>query len=125
MERPDGETALLDDCLGEGFVVLTRPGASQEAQREARALADELGARWWQVAAADRAGSGGPDTLVDLDGRLGAWFVQYAADLVVLRPDRYVFGIAGGGKRGHLLGSLKGRVRPHSRPSGAEVRRAG
>lgn len=125
VERPDGETALLDDCLGEGFVVLTRPGASQEAQREARALADELGARWWQVAAADRAGSGGPDTLVDLDSRLGAWFAQYAADLVVLRPDRYVFGISGGGKRGHLLGSLKGRVRPHSRPNGAEVRRAG
>ncbi len=125
VERPDGTTALLDDCLGEGFVVLTRPGAPQEAQREAQALADELGARWLRVAPAARAGACGPDAVVDLEGRLGAWFAQYGADLVVLRPDHYVYGVSGGGTRGPLLGSLKGRVRPHTRVNRAEVRRAG
>ncbi|WP_426751983.1 bifunctional 3-(3-hydroxy-phenyl)propionate/3-hydroxycinnamic acid hydroxylase [Myxococcus sp. Y35] len=125
VEGPDGGPALLDDCLGEGFVVLTRPGASQDTQRDAQALVDELGARWLRVSPAARAGDGRPDAVVDLEGRLGAWFSQYAADLVVLRPDRYVFGVSGGGKRGHLLGSLKGRIRPQARRKGTEVRRAG
>ncbi|AKQ66466.1 3-(3-hydroxy-phenyl)propionate hydroxylase [Myxococcus hansupus] len=125
VEGPDGETSLLDDVLGEGFVVLTRPGAPPEAHKEATALVEALGARWLHVSPAHRAGEGRPGAVVDLEGRLSAWFAQYSADLVVLRPDHYVFGVSRDGMRGHLLGSLKGRVRPHSRQKGAEVRRAG
>jgi 3-(3-hydroxy-phenyl)propionate hydroxylase len=122
---PDGSSALLDDVLGEGFAVLTRPGASLEAQREARTLAAELGARWLPVSAAERTGSIRAEGVVDVEGRLGAWFARHAADLVVLRPDRYVYGTAGGEGLGHLQGSLRGRIRPLARRSRGEVRRAG
>ncbi|MCP3141986.1 bifunctional 3-(3-hydroxy-phenyl)propionate/3-hydroxycinnamic acid hydroxylase [Pyxidicoccus xibeiensis] len=125
VELPDGNTALLDDVLGDGFVVLTRPGASLEAQREARSLATEIGAHWLTVSPAERTGSGRQEAVVDVEGRLGAWFTQYAADLVVLRPDRYVYGTAGGKDLGALRGSLQGRVRPLSRRGHGTVRRAG
>jgi 3-(3-hydroxy-phenyl)propionate hydroxylase len=122
---PDGNSALLDDVLGEGFAVLTRPGASLEAQREARALAEELGARWLPVSAAERSGSIRAEGVVDAEGRLGAWFTRHAADVVVLRPDRYVYGTAGGRESGHLHGSLRGRIRPLARRGHGRVRRAG
>ncbi|WP_164020034.1 bifunctional 3-(3-hydroxy-phenyl)propionate/3-hydroxycinnamic acid hydroxylase [Pyxidicoccus trucidator] len=125
VELPDGTTALLDDVLGEGFAVLTRPGASLDTQREARALAEELGGRWLSVSAAERTGAGRSDGVVDVEGRLGAWFAQHAADLVVLRPDRYVYGTAGAGQSGQLQGSLRGRIRPLARRGQGAVRRAG
>jgi len=125
VELADGSYAALDDVLGDGFAVLTRPGASLETQREARAVAAELGARWFQVSAAERSGSSRPDAVVDVEGRLGAWFAQHGADLVVLRPDRYVYGTAGGGDVGHLQGSLRGRIRPLPRRGHGAVRRAG
>ena len=122
---PDGSTALLDSVLGEGFAVLTRPGASLEAQREARTLAAELGARLLPVSAAERTGSIRSDGVVDVEGRLGAWFAKHAADVVVLRPDRYVYGTAGAREPGHLQDSLRGRIRPLTRRGHGEVRRAG
>lgn len=125
VELPDGSTALLDSVLGEGFAVLTRPGASLEAQREARTLAAELGARLLPVSAAERTGSIRSDGVVDVEGRLGAWFAKHAADVVVLRPDRYVYGTAGAREPGHLQDSLRGRIRPLARRGHGEVRRAG
>ena len=125
VELPDGSTALLDDVLGEGFAVVTRPGASLAAQREARALAVELGTRWLPVSPAERTGSARADGVVDVEGRLGAWFSQHGADLAVLRPDRYVYGTASGGESGHLQGSLRGRIRPLARHGQGVVRRAG
>lgn len=125
VELVDGSYASLDDILGDGFAVLTRPGASLEVQREARAVAAELGGRWVQVSAAERSGTRRPDAVVDVEGRLGAWFTRHGADLVVLRPDRYVYGTVAGGEVGHLQGSLRGRVRPLARRGRGEVRRAG
>ncbi|NMO19157.1 bifunctional 3-(3-hydroxy-phenyl)propionate/3-hydroxycinnamic acid hydroxylase [Pyxidicoccus fallax] len=125
VELPDGSYAPLDDLLGDGFVVLTRPGASLETQREARTLAADVGGRWVQVAAAERAGPARPEVVLDVEGRLGAWFARYGADLVVLRPDRYVYGTAAGGGLGHLQSSLRGRVRPLARRGHKTVRRAG
>ncbi len=125
VELPDGNTALLDDVLGEGFSVLTRPGASPDTQREAQALAAELGARWLPVSAAERTGSARVDGVVDVEGRLGVWFARHAADLVVLRPDRYVFGTAGSGQSGHLQGTLRGRIRPLARGDRGEALRVG
>lgn len=124
VELPDGRYAALDDALGDDFAVLTRPGASLETQREARALAAEVGGRWLPVAAVERSGSTRPEAVVDVEGRLGAWFARYGVDLVVLRPDRYVYGAAGAGDVAQLQLSLRGRVRPRARRSHGAVRRA-
>ncbi|MFP2904609.1 hypothetical protein ACLESD_06040 [Pyxidicoccus sp. 3LFB2] len=62
---------------------------------------------------------------MDVEGRLGAWFARHAADLVVLRPDRYVYGTASRGQSGQLLGSLRGRIRPLASSGQGDVRQAG
>jgi 3-(3-hydroxy-phenyl)propionate hydroxylase len=36
------------------------------------------------------------DDIQDTDGTLGEWLTAFAADAVLLRPDRYVFGVASG-----------------------------
>ncbi|MFE2614242.1 monooxygenase, partial [Micromonospora chalcea] len=43
----------------------------------------------------DEPGDGGPDRVdvVDADGVLGGWLRRHGADLVVLRPDRFVFAL--------------------------------
>ncbi|WP_256569447.1 bifunctional 3-(3-hydroxy-phenyl)propionate/3-hydroxycinnamic acid hydroxylase [Myxococcus qinghaiensis] len=125
VEASEGQRVLMDHVLGEGFVVLTRPGASQDTQREARALAAELGARAWSVLSAERIGEPPPDAFVDTEGRLGAWFKHHGKDVVVLRPDRYVFGTASGPSLDGLRRSLRGLIRPRPRGGSTEVRRAG
>nr|WP_255653052.1 MULTISPECIES: bifunctional 3-(3-hydroxy-phenyl)propionate/3-hydroxycinnamic acid hydroxylase [unclassified Myxococcus] len=125
VEVLEGQRVLLDHVLGDGFVVLTRPGASQDLQREARALAAELGARAWTVLSAERIGEPPPEALVDTEGRLVAWFARHGKDVVVLRPDRYVFGTATGPELEGLRRSLRGRIRPRARTADAVVRRAG
>ncbi|MET9300982.1 bifunctional 3-(3-hydroxy-phenyl)propionate/3-hydroxycinnamic acid hydroxylase [Micromonospora aurantiaca] len=98
---------LLDEVLGDGFAVLGRAG-----------VADPLGA--WRLGlpvrfvavhpsgtpladlpgpSADAPATGGPDRVdvVDADGVLGGWLRRHGADLVVLRPDRFVFALVTAG----------------------------
>ncbi|WP_231394678.1 bifunctional 3-(3-hydroxy-phenyl)propionate/3-hydroxycinnamic acid hydroxylase [Micromonospora sp. CNB394] len=98
---------LLDEALGDGFVVLGTAG-----------VAGPHGARWQgppvRFVAVHPAGTplaGLPEKsgdcgyeridVVDADGVLGGWLRRHGADLVVLRPDRFVFAlvVAGGIER--------------------------
>ncbi|MFF5179798.1 bifunctional 3-(3-hydroxy-phenyl)propionate/3-hydroxycinnamic acid hydroxylase [Micromonospora sp. NPDC000316] len=91
---------LLDEALGDGFAVL---GLATEG--------GSLGARWRGLPVRfvavhpagtpvadlpDRSGDGQPDRVdvVDVDGVLGEWLRRHGADLVVLRPDRFVFALS-------------------------------
>jgi 3-(3-hydroxy-phenyl)propionate hydroxylase len=80
---PGGERARLDDVLGWGWTVLIRPGV------EPPPAWGELGARTFELS--DASGPAGPDRIVDADAVLGPWMERRGVDVVVLRPDRYVY----------------------------------
>lgn len=100
-------TRLLDEVLGDGFAVLGRAGVDNPLG----AWRPGLPARFVAVhpsgtSLADLpdplAGSpapGGPDRVdvVDAEGVLGGWLRRHGADLVVLRPDRFVFAMVAAG----------------------------
>jgi 3-(3-hydroxy-phenyl)propionate hydroxylase len=79
-----------DDIVGPRFLVLCRSHAA--LSQNAKWWADELGAR---VASLDDFG----------DPSLNQWFGRYEADVVVVRPDRYVLGT------GHNLNEITEAVR--------------
>jgi 3-(3-hydroxy-phenyl)propionate hydroxylase len=64
----DGSVAMLDDVLGDGFVVVGRDALE--------------GLPFVEV---------GPRGVVDLDGALEGWIARHGT--AVVRPDRYVFGV--------------------------------
>jgi 3-(3-hydroxy-phenyl)propionate hydroxylase len=49
--------------------------------------------------------------VVDVDGALADWYGKYGVDVVVLRPDRFVFGAATGDAAGMLPGALADALR--------------
>ena len=90
---------LLDHFLGEGFAVLAR---SSDALHDARELDpdlwERLDTRFVLIAdeanqAKDRDGSHFYTVVQDRDGSLGHWFAAHRARIVILRPDRHIFGI--------------------------------
>jgi 3-(3-hydroxy-phenyl)propionate hydroxylase len=91
-----GEEVLLDEAVGTNFVVLSRAGA--KGAEVARKLARKLGARFLRFTSQPEAGGEaeagepGEAPVVDVTGKLSEWFARHAADVVVLRPDRFVFG---------------------------------
>ncbi|NBD09177.1 bifunctional 3-(3-hydroxy-phenyl)propionate/3-hydroxycinnamic acid hydroxylase MhpA [Corallococcus silvisoli] len=117
-ERP------LDDVIGHRFAVLTRPGAPADVQQAAKTMAEEIGGVWLSVAPAARSGAGRSGEVVDLDGKLGAWFAQHAADVVVLRPDRYVYAATNHAGVAQVHAALKQDIRPFTRRGSRASRRA-
>ncbi len=85
----------FDDLFGAPrFTVLTRGGAAAEVLGDAgRELLERLGAVVVEIVAADAADLG-PGQAADLDGVYGDYFDAQGADVVVVRPDFYVFGAA-------------------------------
>ncbi|WP_428964984.1 bifunctional 3-(3-hydroxy-phenyl)propionate/3-hydroxycinnamic acid hydroxylase [Micromonospora fluostatini] len=89
---------LLDEVLGDGFAVIGRglpaglPGVSGPAVRYVEVH---------PAGAAVPPATGGRDgdrvDVVDVDGAISAWLRRHRADVVVLRPDRFVFAVAGSG----------------------------
>lgn len=94
-----GEAALLDDVLGPGFALIARG-----AEPDADVFTDPAAATAWRglhgrtvllvdgpapapVEVADGAG-----LVIDRDGFVGAWFDRHGCEVVLVRPDRYVFG---------------------------------
>ncbi|MEU8367296.1 bifunctional 3-(3-hydroxy-phenyl)propionate/3-hydroxycinnamic acid hydroxylase [Micromonospora tulbaghiae] len=103
---------LLDEALGDGFVVLGRAGVDSPP-----------GPLWqrlpvWFVAVhppgtplaglPDSSVDGRPGRVdvVDADGVLGGWLRRHGADLVVLRPDRFVFALVRPGGVEHAARDL-------------------
>ncbi len=89
-----GEEVLLDDTLGNDFTVLCRWDAPSVELEAARELAQSLGGRMLTFCPPSEAGaeSSPMPAVVDVTGKLADWFSKRAADVVVLRPDRFVFG---------------------------------
>lgn len=110
----DGREVRLDDALGPGFAVLGMGVDPRAVMRGA--LWGELGARFLRVvpagaAGAAGAGAGGEGVIEDVDGRLRGWFERYRARVVVIRPDRYVFGAVDEARAGRLEGELRAALR--------------
>ncbi|QQR44422.1 bifunctional 3-(3-hydroxy-phenyl)propionate/3-hydroxycinnamic acid hydroxylase [Myxococcus xanthus] len=95
VKLPSGEEVLLDDTLGNEFTVLCRGNAPSAELEAARELAESLGGRMMTfhppAEAVDEASEDAP-AVVDVTGKLADWFSKHAADVVVLRPDRFVYG---------------------------------
>ncbi|WP_163990932.1 bifunctional 3-(3-hydroxy-phenyl)propionate/3-hydroxycinnamic acid hydroxylase [Pyxidicoccus caerfyrddinensis] len=85
-----GEEVLLDDALGNDFTVMCRWDAPQAELTAARELAQSLGGKL--VTFRPEAAKSEAPAVVDVTGKLTEWFSRQAADVVVLRPDRFVFG---------------------------------
>lgn len=98
-----GETVRLDDVCGRGFVVFTLASADETVQQPAEALAREIGGLWLRILPPERAGEARAGDVVDISGKLAAWFAQYQVDAAVIRPDHFVYGAS----RGAALGQLR------------------
>lgn len=73
-----GDGALMDEALGYRFAVVGHPACVTAVSEETRSLWRRLG-------------------VVSLDGEhaeIGGWLTSIQANAVVLRPDRYIFGVA-------------------------------
>jgi 3-(3-hydroxy-phenyl)propionate hydroxylase len=85
-----GRRMLLDDFLGEGFVLL---GAGVDpatvlspAEKDGW---DELGARYVTIGPAN-AHASGPDTCVDTARMLLPWLEESGVRVLAIRPDRFI-----------------------------------
>ncbi|MGW3895472.1 bifunctional 3-(3-hydroxy-phenyl)propionate/3-hydroxycinnamic acid hydroxylase [Micromonospora profundi] len=129
------DARLLDDALGDGFAVLG-PAAAVRPLSPATA-GGPLGPGWRGLPVrfvavhpagtpvADLPEDGQPDRVdvVDVDGVLGEWLRRHHTDLVVLRPDRFVFALStvdgidqGGADLSAALGVPAGRPEQVVRP---------
>ena len=103
---------LLDDATGSGFVLLTTSvdmlSGPDGQQRDALG---RIGVATFVIGDA----AGPFPALSDTEGRLGAWFAAHDAAAVMLRPDRYIYGIAGGpGELARLIANLAEALAPAS-----------
>lgn len=101
--RADGCPVRLDEVLGTGFSLV---GFGMDPRRELTSAAqgrwERLGGRCVLVAPpGTAAGMTDPRTfaVTDVTGSLTDWASYHGAWFTVVRPDRYVFGIAGPGRR--------------------------
>ncbi|NNL65484.1 MAG: hypothetical protein HKP30_04520 [Myxococcales bacterium] len=80
VRRDGGEPFLLDELLGSGFAAVGRSAEDVTLGDEAAAIFSRLGGRTVSL-----------DGLALAEGQLDALFEAHPA--VVVRPDRYVFGV--------------------------------
>ena len=106
-----GKTARLDDVGGRGFRVLTLASADGTVRQSAETLAREVGGLCLRILPAERAEEARAGDVVDISGKLAAWFAQYHADAAVVRPDHYVYGAS----RGAAIEQLRKQLHPFIR----------
>ncbi|GES38157.1 FAD-binding monooxygenase [Rhodococcus aetherivorans] len=93
VETAEGYTALLDDVVGYGAVLLTSDAAAAARIGEThRSLLDAANVRVFTI------GSEGCD-LEDSTHAWSRWFTDQQIACVLLRPDHYVFGTAAAPER--------------------------
>jgi 3-(3-hydroxy-phenyl)propionate hydroxylase len=102
VQTSTGERVLLDEVFGQGFAVIalgTGPARESADSPRSRDFWASLSTRFVQVlpagATIDPQAAARPDTqvVVDVSGRIQAWLEEHDAQGVVVRPDRYVFGV--------------------------------
>jgi 3-(3-hydroxy-phenyl)propionate hydroxylase len=110
----------LDGVLGAGFTVIG-PGVRATMADDRRWLGlpvTFVGVRPQGTKVVTH--EGGYLDVVDVDGVLADWYGKYGVDVVVLRPDRFVFGAATGDAASTLPGALANALR--QAPVGDEAR---
>jgi 3-(3-hydroxy-phenyl)propionate hydroxylase len=94
----DGTSALLDDVIGDRFAVITLGLAPAEwlASAARRALA-RFGAAVLALRPRHDHGDepGGMAVFTDMTGLLERWMVEGGIAAVIVRPDKFIFGVAG------------------------------
>jgi 3-(3-hydroxy-phenyl)propionate hydroxylase len=103
---PNGGEVRLDEALGPGFSVVVHPDIKDASRRAAEALAESVGARCVGFLPAG-SGPALPGEVVDVEGKLSAWFRQHQVEVAVVRPDRYVFGAVRGSHLSWLSSALR------------------
>jgi 3-(3-hydroxy-phenyl)propionate hydroxylase len=106
---PGGGLLRLDELLGPGFSVVVHPDTPEASRRAVQALADSIGARCVRIIP-PRSGVAEPGEVVDVEGKLDAWFREHKVDIAVVRPDRYLFGAVRGSHLTWLSAALRGWV---------------
>ena len=92
VRKSDGASALLDDLVGERFLLLLREPAPKALDAKVAQILDRLGAVVLAL--------GGPSTasfceaIADETGLLDAWMSARGCVAALVRPDKYVFGMA-------------------------------
>jgi hypothetical protein len=100
----NGTQGLFDDLLGYGWLVLTTQTAAELAgvmSSEDLALLAELCARTVTI------GSSVEADARDTDGRYVEWFQSMSADVVIIRPDFYIFSATPVTELKDALGALR------------------
>jgi 3-(3-hydroxy-phenyl)propionate hydroxylase len=90
MFASNGKSGLLDDLIGNGFVLLgdnVDPAAM--LSKDQRAGWDALGASYRMILTPDKASHNDND-LIDIDGGFLEWMQRYGARVVAVRPDHFV-----------------------------------
>jgi len=82
----NGREGLFDDLAGRGFMVIARAGDPAAAlSAEDRSFWEALGGGFARL-------GDGPGALDDADGQIAGLMDAYACDVIVKRPDYYLFG---------------------------------
>ncbi|WP_413114843.1 bifunctional 3-(3-hydroxy-phenyl)propionate/3-hydroxycinnamic acid hydroxylase [Streptomyces sp. CY1] len=89
-------TGLFDDVVGTGFALLCGQDAVPVLGTRRLKFLDSIGARVVRIVPADTpAGDVGPRDVVDVEGRYLPYLTGLGAVAALVRPDFYLFGIAG------------------------------
>lgn len=92
---------LFDDIAGRGFLILSRNG-------DALAELPDTDQRFWAGLGGGAVHFGGPDGLTDRSGAVTALLDDLGADIIVKRPDHYIYGACtGSGNLSQLLAQLR------------------
>ena len=98
----NGQTALLDDVLGNGWRLIShRPVPAGALDTEAQAVIDALSV---DVALISRGRVA--DGLLDLDATYDQWFYTTGMEFALERPDHYLFGAGSFGQLAAMLHDL-------------------
>ncbi len=100
--RKNGKVGRLDDLVGRGFALLSR------GSDPVLALTPPMKAFWDEIGGVS-AGFGPLGTVEDVSGVFLRWFDEIGAEVVLVRPDFYIFGTACDlGAAQDLVSSLRG-----------------
>jgi 2-polyprenyl-6-methoxyphenol hydroxylase-like FAD-dependent oxidoreductase len=87
--RHNGKEDRFDDLAGRGFIIITRDGDPASAlSRDDLDYWSSLGGRSVRIGQ----GSANGDSFVDIEGRYGQLMDEYGCNVIVKRPDYYIFG---------------------------------
>ena len=90
------ESILFDEVLGHGFAVL---GLGVDPRcvinSDSQTFWENISTKFVQIVGSTEKTKteDGLEVVADLEGKLADWFNRFGVNLIVLRPDRYVFGI--------------------------------